>query len=395
MSFDGKVVRVGMVGAGLMAKLHSVAFTVYPMYFWKPSAMPVLSVICDISEELAKTGKDRYGYKDYVTDWKDLVKRDDVDLVDVGTPNFLHKNISIAAMRNGKHVYCEKPLALNAEEAKEMLDEAQKTGVIHAIGYNNRCVPAVAMAKKLITEGRIGNILNCRMEYLQDWAISPLVPMEWRLDAKAAGSGALGDIGSHAIDLARFLVGEFKQVLAMSRTLVKERPVSESSMLGGRRLSEKDVPSRLQKVTVDDSVEFMARFENGATGLFHASRFGYGRKNTLAFEIYGSKGSLVFSSESLCELKFYSGDDAEDLQGFKAIKMGRQHPYGEAFWPLADSGMGYADLKSIEISALINAISGKGTVSADFEDGYRAMLICDAVKKSVDTKEWVTIPQSG
>jgi len=361
------------------------------MYFWKPSAMPVLSVICDSSEDRARTGRDRYGYKDYVFDWKDLVKRDDVDLVDVGTPNFLHKDVSIAAMRNGKHVYCEKPLALNAKEAKEMLDEARKRRVVHAVGYNNRCLPAVVMAKNLIEEGHIGEVINCRAEYLQDWAISPLVPMEWRLDKKAAGSGALGDIGSHAIDLARFLVGEFEEVLAVSRTLVKERPISELSMLGGGKVSGKDVSGRREKVGVDDSVEFLARFEDGAAGLFHASRFSHGRKNTLAFEIYGSKGSLVFSSESMCELRFYSTGDAEGLQGFKTIKMGRQHPYGEAFWPLADSGMGYADLKSIEISALMDAISGKGKVSADFEDGYRAMLICDAVIESADTKEWVAI----
>lgn len=384
-------VNIGMVGAGFMTKLHSIAYASYPMYFDPAPVRPMLHTVCDVSEERATAAARRFGYASTAVGWEPVVADGNVDMIDITTPNDAHKDVAIAAARAGKHVYCEKPLARTVAEAHEMLEAVQKAGVVHAVGYNNRCIPAVEFAKRLIDDGRIGEIYNVRAEYLQDWAIDPLVPMEWRFDAAKAGTGSLGDIGSHAIDLIRYLVGDFASVSATTERRVAGRPVAESTVLGGTRTDDLAEAPRAE-VTVDDSVEFIARFASGAVGMFHASRFAYGKKNTLAFEIFGSKGALQFSNDRMWELRFYDGSDSSDVQGYRTIKMGAEHPYGEAFWPIPDLGLGYADIKTIEVHHLMQAIAGKGRVMASFEDGVRALEVCEAVVQSAESGSWVDLP---
>jgi predicted dehydrogenase len=383
-------VKIGTVGAGFMTKLHCIAFRSYPMYFYPPAAYPVLDTVCDVLEEPAKIAAHRFGFRQHVIGWEKVVVNPDIDLIDITTPNYAHKDIAIAAAENGKHVYCEKPLTNNLDDARAMLAAVKKAGVVNAVGYNNRRIPAVVFAKDLIQQGAIGDIYNVRAEYLQDWAIDPMVPMEWRFDSEKAGSGSLGDIGSHAIDMIRFLIGDFEEVMATTERWVPERPIASSAVLGGAKV-ENLSSAKKAPVTVDDSVECLAKFKSGATGLIHASRFAYGKKNTLGFEIYGSRGALQFSNDRLWELRYYAGDDPADRQGYRTIKIGPQHPYGAAFWPIADLGLGYADIKTIEVSHLLEAIAGKGFVAADFLDGVKALEVCDAILRSARTKEWVKI----
>lgn len=383
-------IKIGTIGAGFMCKLHSIAFVNYPMYFFPPQKEIELMCISDINQQLAEDGMARYGYKEKEEDWHNLVRRADIDLVDIVTPNWMHKEMVLEALKSKKHVFCEKPLSNTLEGAKEIYEASLSAGTVNAVGYNNRCIPAVAMAKKLIDEGQLGEIYTYRTQYMQDWAIGEDVPMEWRFDKEKAGSGALGDIASHAIDLARFLVGDMKKVVSKSRTLIKKRPISNSAVLG---LKKKQEILGYQDVEVDDAVDFLVEFENGASGVFESSRFAYGHKNTLDFEIYGSKGAIKFTNEYLWELQFYSGSDPDDLQGYKKIKMGPAHPYGMSFWPIADLGIGYADLKCAEISHLIEAVAkeDESLVSANFYDGYKACQIIEAVMESAETEKWISL----
>lgn len=384
-----KKICVGMVGAGFMSKLHSMAFTIYPMHFWPVAARPVLIEIADISEDIAKDVATRYGYERYSIDWKAMVAKDDIDLVDIITPNNTHKDIVLESIKNKKDVYCEKPLALSAKDARAMLEAAQSAGVIHAVGFNNRSIPATLLAKKIIDDGLIGEVYSYRSQYMQDYANDASCQIEWRYDASVAGSGVVCDLGSHAIDLARFLIGDVKKVVAQKKIVIKKRPFGESTCMGAKTekiLGYKDVTS-------DDQMSFICEFSNGAQGTFQASRVADGNKNALEFEVYGSKGALRFSNTRLCDLDYYSGSDPDDLQGYRTIKMDPNHPKGAAFWPVADMGMGYADNKSCEISFLMDAIASReqSKVNADFEDGYKAMLVVDAVLESIASDKWVTI----
>ena len=383
-------IRIGMIGAGFMCKLHSIALKNYPMYFFPPEANVALQCIADSNVRLAEEGMARYGYKEYEEDWTKLIGRGDVDAIDIVTPNWVHREMALEALKSGKPVFCEKPLSNTLEGAREVYEAARSARVVNAVGYNNRCIPAVTLAKQMIESGQLGEIYTFRTQYMQDWAIGEDVPMEWRLDIDKAGSGALGDICSHAIDLARYLVGNFAKVAAKSRTIIKKRPVSESAVLG---LKKKREVLGYQEVKVDDEVEFLVEFTNGATGIFTSSRFAYGHKNTLDFEVYGSRGALKFTNEYLWELQYYSGTDPEDRQGYKKIKMGPMHPYGMSFWPIADLGIGYADLKCAEMSHFIEAVSKKDPflVSASFYDGYKACQIIDAVQRSAREEKWVGI----
>lgn len=383
-------VNVGMVGAGFMTKLHSIAYASYPMYFGGAPVRPVLYSVCDVAEAAARAAAERYGYDRHVVGWEAVVGDPAIGLVDITTPNFAHRDVAVAAIQTGKHVYCEKPLARTLDEARDMQRAAEAAGVVNAVGYNNRCIPAVRFARQLIEDGRIGDIYNVRAEYLQDWAIDPLAPMEWRFDADKAGTGSLGDIGSHAIDLVRYLVGDIAEVSATTERWVAERPLASATVLGGSRSEDLALAPRAP-VTVDDSAEFLARFTNGAVGIFHASRFAYGKKNTLAVEVYGSKGALQFANDRLWELRFYDGGDPADLQGYRTLKMGAAHPYGDAFWPIPDLGLGYADIKTIEIHHLMEAIAGRGDVMASFADGVKALEVCEAVTTSARQGGWVPV----
>ncbi|MCH8273407.1 MAG: Gfo/Idh/MocA family oxidoreductase, partial [Armatimonadetes bacterium] len=282
-------VRIGLIGYQFMGKAHSNAYRQAPRFFdmeWTPE----LKVICGRHEGPLKEAAEKFGWQETETDWRRVIEREDVDLIDVSTPGHLHAPISIAAAEAGKIVWCEKPLANTLDEAIQMREAVEKAGVYHAIFHNYRFCPAVALAKRMIDEGALGQIYHFRGVYLQDWIASPDFPLVWRLQKEYAGSGALGDIAAHSIDLARFLVGEIENVCGRLKTFVEERPILKETpdMLGGKVAYE----AGRGKVTVDDAAVFIAEFSNGAMGTFEATRFAVGRKNYNRFEINGSRGSL-------------------------------------------------------------------------------------------------------
>ncbi|MEQ6360488.1 Gfo/Idh/MocA family oxidoreductase [Thermoanaerobacter thermohydrosulfuricus] len=385
-----KKLNVGLIGAGFMAKAHAMAYATMPMFFWPAPAIPVRKVIADITEEGAKIAAERFGFEKYTSDWRKIIEDPEIDIVDIVTPNDTHAEIAIAAAKAGKHIFCEKPIARTSEEAKKMYEAVTNAGVKNMLAFNYRRTPAVALAKKFIEEGAIGKILNFRGTYLQDWSADPSSPLSWRFQKSIAGLGTLGDIGTHVIDIARYLVGEFDEVVSMMNTYITERPIQEGVVdkLGTVKLegSVKKGP-----VDVDDEASFMIKFKNGAVGSIEATRNGWGRNNFLTFEIHGEKGSIFFNYERRDELQVYFADDPVDRRGFRTIYTGSAHPYGEALWPIPALGIGYGETKIIECHDFIKSIIEDVEASPNFEDGYRISLICDAVVKSAEEKRWVKV----
>ncbi len=360
-----------------MGKTHSLAYRVLPT-FYPGDAKVRLRVLADVTEQLARAGAQRFGFEDWVVGWEKIFDYD-IDAVDIVTPNDVHPAIAIEAARRSKHVICEKPLAVNGAKTKEMVEAVEKAGVTNMVCFNYRQTPAVVTAKKMIREGAVGDIYHMHVVYLQDWCADPRSPFVWRFEASKAGSGALGDIGSHAIDYARYLVGEFDQVLAITKTIVKQRPLPSSA--------------EMRFVDVDDAVNMLIRFKSGATGSLEASRFCWGRKNQLAFEISGSKGSLCFDWEHCNDLWFYSTHDAGDRQGFRDIKVGPMHPNAEAFWPIPGIGMAYAETAILQAIEFVKAIQEKRPAVPSFRDGWQVAEIMDAALQSATTGTWVQVPQ--
>ena len=385
-----KTVNVGVIGAGFMGKAHSLAYSAMPMFFWPAPAMPHRRVIAEISDELAQEAARRFGYDSGTGDWRRVVEDPDVHLVDIATPNDSHPEIAIAAAEAGKHVLCEKPLARTADEARAMLDAVRKAGVVNMVAFNYRRTPAVALAKKLIDEGAIGAVRNFRGTYLQDWSNDPDLPLSWRFARSIAGSGALGDIGTHVIDFARHLVGEIEAVNAMTRRYIADRPIAEggADQLAG---AQKLVAAPRGAVDVDDEVMAFLRFKDGAVGSLEATRAAHGRKNFLTFEVHGETGTLCFDYERRDELSFFSTADEPDRHGYRTILTGPAHPYGEGLWPIPGLGVGYGETKIVECHDLLKAIAEDTSVSPSFEDGYRIALITDAILSSAKDGRWVTV----
>ncbi len=384
-----KKVNVGLVGYKFMGKAHSHAYHDVAMFF-DLDVVPVMKAICGRDEKGVKVAAERFGWESYETSWEKLIKRDDIDLIDITAPSNAHKEIGIASAEAGKHVFCEKPLALNLADAREMLKAVEKAGVKHMINFNYRTAPAVALAKKMIDEGLLGKIYHFRGVYLQDWIISPDFPIVWRLDKSVAGSGSHGDLNAHIIDIARFLVGEFDSVVGMEETFIKERPLTEIGTTGG--LHAKATGGK-GEVTVDDATLFLARFTNGAVATFEATRFAAGRKNHNRFEINGSKGSIVFNLERMNELEYYNVDDPEGLQGFRVIQAtDPSHPYLHAWWPPAHI-IGYEHTFIHQVYNLMQAIANDKMPSPSFVDGVKCQEVLDAVVKSIQEKRWVKISE--
>jgi predicted dehydrogenase len=382
-----KQYNIGLIGAGFMAKAHSIAYAGMPMFFWPAPGLPVKKIIADLTEESAKDAAQRFGFEKSTSDWRKIVEDSDIDIVDIVTPNDMHLQMAVAAAEAGKHIFCEKPIARNAEEAKKMLDAVKKAGVKHMLAFNYRRTPAVALAKKFIEEGAIGRILNFRGTYLQDWSADPSSPLSWRFKKEIAGSGALGDIGTHVIDMARYLVGEFDEVMASLTTYIKERPVQSGAIDNlGTVKSGSNVPK--EPVDVDDEASFMIRFRNGAFGSIEATRNGWGRNNYITFEIHGEKGSIFFNYERRDELQVCFADDPGDRRGFRTIYTGPAHPYGEGLWPIPALGIGYTETKIIECYDFIKSIADDTENSPDFQDGYNIALICDAIIDSAKSERW-------
>ncbi len=373
-------VGVGMLGYAFMGKAHTNAFKKLPYIVYPPPAIPRLVAIAGRNEEAVKEAASRYGYEGYYTDWRQMLDDDRIQLFDNGGPNYAHAEPCIAAAQKGKHILCEKPLARNAQEAKAMLDAVNQAGVKAMVGFNYRFVPAVRLAYEMIKNGELGEIYHFRAVYLQEWITDPEFPYIWRLDKELAGSGALGDLGAHIIDLGRHLIGEVKSVMAMTRTFIPERNDPET---GQRR-----------KVEVDDAFEAVVEFENGAVGTLEASRFATGRKNHQVFEINGSKGSIRFNLERLNELEVYRTDSPKHTQGFTDVLVTESyHPFWSNWWPHGHI-IGWEHTFVHEIAHLLDCIVNDKDIApygATFEDGYRNAVICDAILQSAEEGKRVEV----
>jgi predicted dehydrogenase len=364
-----------------MGKAHTNAFKKIPYMMYPPPAVPRLAAICGRDAAATAAAAERYGYETHYTDWREMLTNDKVQLFDNGGPNHIHAEPCIAAVQSGRHVLCEKPLGLNAAEAKNMLEAAEKAGVKHMVAFNYRFVPAIVQARDLLASGALGQIYHFRARYLQEWIMPHYdTAMIWRLRQEQAGSGALGDLGAHIIDLGRFLVGEIKSVGAVTRTFVPYRPEADGSM--GR-------------VTVDDAFVSTVEFENGAIGTLEATRFAAGRKNSNTFEINGEKGSICFNLERMNELEVYwVGTVPKETQGFSNVLVSETyHPYWENWWPQGHI-IGWEHTFVHEITHLLDCIVNDKAVApygADFVDGYRNAVICDAILESAATRRQVDI----
>jgi len=385
-----KKLNVGLIGAGFMGKAHSLAYMAMPMFFWPAPAIPVRKTIVDVSDSIAAEAAQRFGFEKSTSDWRSVVEDPEIDIIDIATPNHLHAEIAIAAAAAGKHIISEKPLARNGEEAKTMYDAVKNAGIVHMVAFNYRRTPAVALAKKYIDEGAIGDILNFRGTYLQDWSADPDGPLSWRFQKSIAGSGSLGDIGTHVVDMARFLCGEITQVNTQLKTWVKTRPLQAGGVdkLGA---STKDATAPRGDVDVDDEVLSLLEFQNGAIGSLEATRNAHGRNNFLTFEIHGTIGSIYFNYERRDELQVAFASDPADRKGFRTVYTGPAHPYGEGLWPIPALGIGYGETKIIETYDFVKAIMEGGEVSPNFKDGYQINLIADAMAASAQSRSWTSV----
>jgi len=383
MESNIRKIGVGMLGYAFMGKAHTHAYHDIPIFFWPAPAIPELIVIYGRTEEKVKEAAIRFGYKYYETDWKKVVENPEVEIVDNCLPNKLHKEPTIEAIENGKHVICEKPLARSGEEAREMWEVARKSKVKTMVAFNYRFVPAVILAREIVKKGLLGRIYHFRARYLQDWIVDPNFPLVWRLRKEEAGSGPLGDLGSHIIDLARYIVGEIKAVTGVMKTFIEERPLPEN-------------PSKKGKVTVEDAFAATVEFENGAIGTLEASRFATGRKNYNNFEINGEKGSIEFNLERLNELYVYWREEPiKEIEGWHNIIIteGDTHPYIKYYWPPGHI-IGWEHTFLNEIHHFLDAIVNDKPIApqgATFEDGYRNNVIMDAIVESAKTGKRVTI----
>jgi predicted dehydrogenase len=363
-------IGVGMLGYAFMGRAHVNAYRTLPYMAAELPLSPRLVAIAGRNEQAVQAAAARFGFERSETDWRALVADDEIGLFDNGGPNAIHAEPTIAAAQAGKHVICEKPLGRTAEEAYEIWQRVQATGVKAMCAFNYRFVPAVRLARRLIEAGELGEIHHFRGRYLQDWIADPTFPMVWRLSREAAGSGALGDLGAHVIDLARYLVGEITTIAGTARTFVADRP-------GGH-------------VDVDDAVEAVVEFEGGAVGTLEATRFAVGAKNGLSFEINGSKGSIAFDLERLNELSVHlSGSrPGQSVQGFRQVLVTEpDHPYMDMWWPPGHI-IGWEHTFSHELLHLLSAIATDGPIGPDgatFADGYRAAEVCDALLRASDT----------
>ncbi|MBB3593185.1 putative dehydrogenase [Rhizobium sp. BK529] len=382
-----KLMNVAMIGGGFMGKAHAMAYASMPMFFWPAPAIPHRKVVVDVTDGMAGEARERFGFEEASSDWRSVVNRPDIDVVDICTPNNVHAEIAIEAAKAGKHIICEKPLARTVDEARAMADAAKKAGVINMVAFNYRRTPAVALARKYIEEGRIGRILNFRGTYLQDWSADPDSPLSWRFQKKIAGSGTVGDIGTHVVDLAHYLVGPIAEVIALTSTYNKTRPLQQGGIdkLGA---AEKATDAERGEVDVDDEVVSMLKFSNGAIGSLEATRNAYGRNNFITLEIHGTRGSIHFNYERRDELQVMFADDPADARGFRTVYTGPAHPYGGGLWPIPGLGIGYSETKIVECYDFFSAIAKGRQPSPNFEDGLLTELVADAFLRSGESGTW-------
>ncbi len=383
--------NIGLIGYKFMGKVHSYAIKMAP-FFFDIKINPVQKVICGRTEHLVKQAAESFGWDEYMTDWREVIKRDDIDIISIASPTLVHRDIAVEAAKAGKHIFCEKPQAMNASEAKEMLEVAEDAGIVHMLGHNYRRVPALAQAKKMIDEGKLGEIYHFRAVYLQDWIMDPEFPAIWKLKKDIAGSGPHGDLNAHIIDLARFLVGDISTVVGMDKTFIKERPKpGTGEKLKTMLTADGQNSEHLEEVDVEDMMAFLARFKDGAVGTFEATRFAGGRKNHERIEINGSKGTLVFNFEKMNELYYWSNQEDLETQGFKKILVTEEcHPYIEAYWPPGHL-IGYQNTFVNEFADFFKYIDEGTKAEPNFYDGWKVNQVLDAVMKSTESKSWENV----
>jgi predicted dehydrogenase len=373
-----RTLSVGLVGYKFMGRAHSNAWRQAPRFFDLPANVR-MKTICGRNAAGVKEAAARLGWEEAVTNWRQIIDDPEIDIIDIGTPNDTHHEIAVAAARAGKAILCEKPLALDVAEAEEMLAAVRKARVVHMVCHNYRRIPAIALAKEMIERGELGErIYHFRARYAQDWLADPAFPLLWRLQAKRAGSGAHGDINAHIIDLGRYLVGELREVCALMQTFTKERPLNAGAKVMGR-------------VTVDDAVSTIGRFRNGALANLEATRFAYGRKNSITLEINGSAGSLAFDFEEMNRLRFYNALDPEGRRGFRDIIVTEPtHPFLKSWWPRGHI-IGYEHTFVHTVADFLRAVVAGKSAQPTFEDGVRNQRVLEAISESAKTRQWVKV----
>jgi predicted dehydrogenase len=378
-----KTFRVGLIGYRFMGRAHSNAWRQAPKFF-NLKANVEMHTICGRNAAGVQAARAQLGWQHATTDWREIVESPLIDIVDITVPPHLHAEMAIAAAKNGKHILCEKVFALNVKQAEAMLAAAQKAKIVHMVCHNYRRIPAIALAKKMIGEGALGRIYHFRARYAQDRLADPEFPLDWRLQKATSGSGVHSDINSHIIDLARYLVGEFKDVCGIVNTFVPERPRADLLARGTRKMGKVEVP---------DSAAFLGWMEHGVMANLEATRYAPGRKNQIAIEINGSKGSLVFDFEDMNRLKFYNTDDPKDRQGFRDILVTQRdniQPYVSNWWPPGHI-IGYEHTFVHTVADFVNACVDGKSVQPTFEDGLKNQRVLTAVEESSQKGKWVKL----
>jgi predicted dehydrogenase len=382
-------VRIGLIGTGFMGKAHSNAWMMVNKFF-KPGAKAVMRACCSRNEAGVSAFAEHWGWQSWETDWRRLIARDDIDAVDITVPNNAHAEVAIEAARHGKHITCEKPLAMSLKEALTMLAAVRKAKVRNMVWHNYRRVPAIQLARQIIKEGRLGRIFHIRAVYLQDWIINPDFPLVWRLQKEICGTGSHGDLNAHIMDTARFITGaEPLEVCAHMETFVKERPkVGVHGVLAATKGKGRG------KVTVDDAVIALARFNNGALATFEATRFARGGKNGLGIEVNGADGSVSFNFERMNELRYYNEKDPPHLRGFRNILVTEPgaHKYVDAWWPPGHI-IGYENTFVNHAADFIGCIANNKPCSPDFLDSTRNQAFLEAMSISAKRHRWVRVPR--
>ncbi|PYV09854.1 MAG: oxidoreductase [Acidobacteria bacterium] len=376
-----RTLNIGMIGYGFMGRAHSNAYRKVNQFF-PVATRPVMKAAAARSAGELRSFADNWGWESTETDWRRLVDRKDIDAVDICSPNNTHLEIALRAAANGKMVLCEKPLAMDAAEGKKMVAAVEKARVPNMVWFNYRRVPAIALARQILDEGRLGKVFHYRATYLQDWTISPDVPLGgralWRLDKAVAGAGVSGDLSSHNIDTALWLNGSIRSVAGMTEIFIKERPVQ-------------DQPGKRRKVEIDDACTFLARFANGSNGTFEATRYARGRKNKNSFEINGEKGSIYFDLEDMHQLQYFDHDDPAHLQGWRTILVTAfEHPYMKKWW-VPGCVIGYEHTFINALADFLAGLESGEPARPTFRDALETQRVCDSVLESARTHKWVTV----
>ncbi len=377
-----KNLNVGLIGCGFMGRTHSNASRKVNTFF-DLEYQPVLKAVCDLDEGRAKAFAARWGYETYETDWRKLVAREDIDLVDITLPNNMHQEVAAAAAKAGKMILCEKPLARTGAEGLKMVQAVEKAGVPNLVSFNYRRIPAITLAKQLIDEGRLGRIFHYRAKFLQDWTISKDLPQGgpglWRLDAKVAGSGVTGDLLAHCIDTALWLNGSIDTVNAMTETFIKQRKHTESG--------------KVEKVGIDDACAFLARFKNGSLATFESTRYARGHKALYTFEINGEHASIFWDLHDLHRLQYFDHRDEGRVRGWRSIHVtDGDHPYMNKWW-VPGLQIGYEHSFVHQLADFLDGVAKGKPASPTFRDGLETQYVCDAVLKSARTNRWEKVPK--